>query len=50
MDSENTYLLNLLLRNILDRLGDLTNLVGLATVDQTGSSGLKASLQSLNGL
>lgn len=45
-----TYLLNLLLRDLLKSLGNLADLVGLATVDQAGAGGLEAGLESLDGL
>lgn len=45
-----TYLLDLLLRDLLNGLGDLANLVGLGTVDQARAGSLEAGLESLDGL
>lgn len=45
-----TYILNLLLSDLVNGLGDLTQLVGLVAVDQTGSSDLQTGLEVLAGL
>lgn len=45
-----TYILNLLLANAVEALGDLTDLVRLGTVDQGRARGLQTSLEGLDRL
>lgn len=47
---DRTYILNLLLSNVVNALGDLVDLVGLAAVYQGGARGLKPGLEGLHRL
>lgn len=47
---EKTYILDLRLSDAVEALGNLTNLVRLAAVDQGSTGGLKAGLEGLSGL
>ena len=50
MDRERTYLLDLLLGDLLESLSNLVDLVGLVAVDETGAGSLKTGLEGLDGL